>query len=312
MKGESSLQGPAYGSLASILAASPSLADLKGSLERAAASDAALLIVGEPGCGRTVLARSLHAASGRADGPLVEVDPGVIPSTLFESELFGHAAGAFTGAERSSIGRVERARGGSLLLDPLEELPLPVQPKLLRLLAERRYTPLGGQEREANVRFLAVATQELPERVRQGAFRSDLYYRLEVLAFRLPPLRERREDLPLLIEAMLVDLAARYDRSPLQLAPAAWAWMEEYSWPGNLRELRNVLEREVVVSDTHVLEPRPPRRVAQERPQSLLDVERAAIETALAYARGHQTRAAEILGISRKALWQKRKRLGIP
>jgi DNA-binding NtrC family response regulator len=293
-----------------LLRGAPSLEPMRVQLERAARSVVAVLVVGEPGSGRTSLARALHAESGRP-GPLVETDASTIPTALFESELFGHTSGAFSGADRSRPGRVARAEGGSLLLDHIEELPLETQPKLLRLLAEGRFAPLGGRERVADVRFLAVGTEDLPARVERGAFRSDLYYRLEVLAFRVPPLRQRRGDLPSLIVALLGDLSRRYGRSSLELDPASRQWMLSHPWPGNVRQLRNVLERAVVLHEGGPLEvaKAPP---SGDRPPSLVEIECDAIRQALAYTRGHQGEAAAILGISRKALWQKRKRLGIP
>lgn len=299
-------------SFAALFGASPALAASLPAAERAAASDSPILILGEPGSGRSTVARAFHRASPRRGGPLVEVDPGAIPSTLFESELFGYLPGAFTGAESAAAGRVERAEGGTLVLDHVEEMPLAAQAKLLRLLAEKRFAPLGGRERDADVRFIAIAGDDLAERARGGAFRQDLYYRLEVLAFRLPPLRERLEDLPAIAEYLIADLAERFARPHLSLSERALAWMSRYAWPGNLRQARNLLERALIVAGSGELDPEPPRDAAEPRPRSLLEVEREAILRALAYTRGHQGRAAELLGISRKALWQKRKRLGIP
>ena len=300
------------GSFAALFRASPALEACLPAAERAAASDSPILILGEPGSGRSTIARAFHRASPRRAGPLVEVDPGAIPSTLFESELFGYRAGAFTGADAAVEGRVERAAGGTLVLDHVEEIPLAAQAKLLRLLAEKRYAPLGGRERRADVRFVAIAPEDLSERVRRGAFRQDLYYRLEVLAFRLPPLRERREDLPGIVDYLLADLAARFSRPPARLSERALAWMSTYAWPGNLRQVRNLLERALIVADSAEIDPKPPSDVAEPRPRALIEVERREILRALAYTRGHQGRAAELLGISRKALWQKRKRFGIP
>ncbi len=292
--------------------ASPALAVHLPAAERAAASDSPILILGEPGSGRSTVARAFHRASPRHAGPLVEVDPGTIPSTLFESEIFGHRAGAFTGAESTIAGRVERSSGGTLVLDHVEEIPLAAQAKLLRLLAEKRYAPLGGRERSADVRFIAIGPQDLAERVHRGAFRQDLFYRLEVLAFRLPPLRERPEDLHGVVDHLLADLAERFARPVPDLSARAWEWMERYSWPGNLRQVRNLLERALIVAGDGELDPEPPNDAGEPRPRTLLEVEREEILRALAYTRGHQGRAAELLGISRKALWQKRKRLGIP
>jgi DNA-binding NtrC family response regulator len=284
-------------------------------LRNAAPLDVPVLLLGEPGSGRSSLARSLHIASRRT-GALVELDPATVPAALFESELFGYRAGAFTGAETDLVGRVARAERGTLVLDHVEEIPLATQPKLLRLLAERRYRPLAGEERGADVRFVALGGEELPRRVRLGLFRADLYYRLEVLAFRVPPLRERRAELPALAGGLLADLAARLGRSPPPLAARSLAWMQEHAWPGNLRELRNVLERALVLAGPlaagEELAPGPPLGLAGAAPRRLVEVEREEIARALAHTRGHQGRAATLLGISRKALWEKRKRLGIP
>ncbi|HEX9735507.1 MAG TPA: sigma 54-interacting transcriptional regulator [Thermoanaerobaculia bacterium] len=298
--------------IAALVAASPSLASCLHGIERAAASDSPVLLLGEGGTGRSALARALHRASPRRAGPLVEVDPGVVPPTLFEGELFGFAAGAFTGAERPSEGRVGRARGGTLVLDHVEELPLEAQPKLLRLVAERRYAPLGGRERAADVRFVALGAADLAQRVAHGAFRDDLYYRLDVLAFRLPPLRERRGDLEPICAFLLADLARRFGRPLPRLGERARRWMTDYAWPGNLRQVRNVLERALILAAGEELDPEPPEGAGEPRPRPLREVEREHVVRALAYARGHQARAAAILGISRKALWEKRRRLGIP
>ncbi len=281
-------------------------------IDRAAASDVPVLILGESGTGRSTLARSLHLASPRSSGPLVEVDPGVVPVDLFEGDLFGFRRGAFTGATEDSPGRLGRAQGGVLLFDHVEELPLTTQAKLLRLIAEKKYSPLGGAEVSADLRFLAVSTPDLAWRAERGAFRADLFFRLEVLAFRLPPLRERLEELPRLVAVLLQDLGVRLHRRDLQLSPQAAAWMVEYSWPGNLRQLRNVLEREIVLHDEDILDPPRPPDALGGTPRSLSEVEDEQIRRALAFTRGHQGRAASLLGISRKALWQKRRRLGIP
>lgn len=296
----------------SIFASLPDSSVFRSSLPQIAASSAPVLILGEPGTGRSALARLLHTSGSRAAAPLVELDPAAIPSSLFESELFGFRAGAFTGAERSQAGRIARAEGGTLVLDHVEELPLASQPKLLRLLAEHRYAPLGGAETTADVRFVAIGAHDLPERVGQGAFRSDLYFRLEVLTFVLPPLRERAAELPGIVAAMLADFAERFSRPGLELAPHAATWMTHYSWPGNLRQLRNVLERAMLHADGRLLDPPPPTEAGGLAPLALAEAERGAILAALAASRGHQGRAATMLGISRKGLWEKRKRYGIP
>lgn len=277
-----------------------------------AASDSPVLILGEPGTGRSACARLLHGLGPRARAPLIELDPGALPASLLESELFGYRAGAFTGAEHAQAGRVARAEGGTLVLDHVEELPLASQPKLLRLLAERRYAPLGGGEIAADVRFVAIGAHDLPARVECGAFRTDLYFRLEVLTFLLPPLRERLAELPALVATMLADLGERFGRPNLELLPRSAPWMAHYAWPGNLRQLRNVLERAMLRADGRMLDPPPPAEVVAPAPSSLVEAERLAILAALAASRGHQGEAAALLGISRKGLWEKRKRLGIP
>ena len=299
-------------SLQDLLTASPSLGQHLRGIERAAATHTPVLILGEPGTGRSTLARAIHWAGPRCSGPLVEVDPGVVPASLFESDLFGYRAGAFTGAESDTPGRLELAHSGTLVLDHVEALPISVQPKLLRVLAENRYTPLGGRDRQADVRFVAVATPDLRRRVDGGAFRADLFYRLDVLSFELPPLRRRLEDLPGIVDRLLTDLSRRFARAVPRLSEASWAWMMDYAWPGNLRQVRNLLERELILSSTDVLAPDPPPDAVEPVPCSLQELEREHILRALAYTRGRQGRAAELLGISRKSLWEKRKRHGIP
>ena len=295
-----------------LLESTPSLQSLETQLVRAAESEAPILVLGEPGTGRTRLARALHECSRRAGRPLIEVDPSTVPSSLFESELFGYAAGAFTGAGKARTGLVARAEGGTLLLDHVEELPYLVQPKLLRLLAENQYAPLGDRERSADVRFIAVGESRLLARVEHGSFRQDLYYRLEVLAFELPPLRRRRGDLGTLARSIVVDLAERQDRPVVEIASSTLDWMGRYRWPGNIRELRNLIERALVLHGDGELVIPPPERSGEAPPRSLEQVEREAIQRALEYCRGRKGRAAELLGISRKSLWEKRKRLGLP
>jgi DNA-binding NtrC family response regulator len=334
------LASPAPFSLQRLLRDYPALAAGLRGIENAAVTDAPVLILGESGTGRSSLARALHAASRRAAGPLVEADPGAVPSALFESEFFGYRPGAFTGAAAAADGRVARAAGGTLVLDHVEELPLASQPKLLRLLAERRYVPLGGEETAADARFIAIGPEDLTSRMARGAFRPDLYYRLEVVAFRLPPLRERQADLPALLDDMLADLGERFGRPGLALSPAARAWMLEHPWPGNLRQLRNALERGLILAGQPVpasksskgsgsegsegregplagfIDPPPEPLLAADLsarpPRPLVEIEQEHIRSALAFTRGHQGRAASLLGISRKALWEKRRRYGIP
>jgi DNA-binding NtrC family response regulator len=298
-------------SLNSLLVASPDFGTALPGLERAAASEAPILIVGEAGSGRSLLAQLMHRASGRSEGPLVEADLATIPAELFESELFGHLSGAFTGAGSDNPGRVGRAQGGSLILDHIEEVPLALQPKLLRLVAEKFFSPLGGGERRADVRIISIGSPDLADRIARGAFREDLFYRLEVLSFRVPPLRERRSELPELAMSLLEDLCARTGRPVPRLSAKALEWMTAYHWPGNLRQLRGVLERELVLPSGEELNPEPPGG-GERTPVSLEVVEREHITRVLRYTRGHQGRAAELLGISRKTLWEKRRRYDLP
>jgi DNA-binding NtrC family response regulator len=281
-------------------------------LERAAGTEVPVLILGAPGTGRSGLARELHRRSGRAGGPLIEVDPSTIPATLFESEFFGHRRGAFTGADRDVAGRVARAAGGTLVLDHVEDLPLPAQSKLLRLAAEHVYSPLGGEETGADVRLVAIGADDLPVRAARGLFRSDLFFRLEVVTLVLPPLQARRAEIGALAQALLLDLASRMGVAAPELSAAALDWLPEHSWPGNLRELRNVLERALLLHREGPLVLARPLGAAGPRPRSLVELEAEEIAKALAYTRGRQGQAAALLGISRKTLWEKRKRHGIP
>ena len=303
------------GALAAWLAAAPSLAPLAQDLARAAASEAPILLLGEAGTGRTSLARALAAASSRSEGPLVEVDPGALPATLFESELFGHRAGAFTGADRGSPGRVERARGGTLLIDHVEELPLAAQPKLLRLLSERRFAPLGGADVEADVRFLAVGADDLVGRVGRGVFREDLFYRIEVLTFRLPPLRARRGDVPALAEHFLERFTLAMNRPRMRFSAEALETLRSYTWPGNVRELQNAIERAVVLGKPPIIDVGDlPLRLASttERPGplSLEEIEKAHIRRVLDGCDWNISQAAKLLGIDRGTLYAKIRRYG--
>ena len=299
--------------LPELLAGAPALAAALPGVERAAATDLPVLLLGEPGSGRSTLARALHAAGPRAAGPLVEVDPGAFPSALFESELFGYRPGAFTGADRESEGRVARAAGGTLVLDHVEELPLAAQPKLLRLLAERRYAPLGGREAGGG-RALRGDRRRGPA----GARRARALPRRPLLSpggAGLPPAAAARaagRTCRRSPSASSPTSASGCGRPAPRLAAGALDWMLAHPWPGNVRQLRNVLERGLVMAAGAEVDPPRPEGWEGERPRRLAAVEEAEIRRALAYTRGHQGRAAELLGISRKSLWERRRRLGIP
>ena len=295
-------------------------------LERAAASDATVLIVGEPGAGKTRAARRLHELSPRSAGPLVVVQPAALSPTLLEAELFGHEAGAFTGADRARAGRFRGASGGTLVLDGVEDLPASLQVKLLRVLQERVVEPVGSAEAHpVDARIVATSRVPLEGEVEAGRFREDLLYRLAVVPLEVPPLRSRRQDLRLLVAEV-----ARGLRDPAAgsrpLSDEAWALLEAHRWPGNLDELENlVLRLGVLGSPGTVVAPEelaelaeappggdPAQRLAEEALELGLqvgDLEAAMVRGALARTRGNASAAARALGLSRKALEYRRDRL---
>ncbi len=232
-------------SFGEVVGKSLAMRQIFGLLERLAPSDATVLLGGETGTGKDVVARAIHAASPRRERPMIVVDCGAVVGSLIESELFGHEKGAFTGATMARQGAFELADGGTLFLDEIGELPLDLQPKLLRVLEQRSFRPVGGnKERRVDIRVVAATKRNLKMEVERGKFREDLYFRLAVVPIELPPLRERLEDLPLLVERLLAQLSAEHpDQPPLEIAPAALNALAEHEWPGNVRELRNVLAR---------------------------------------------------------------------
>ncbi len=232
-------------SFGALLGHSPAMRAVFAILERAAKSDVTVLVHGESGTGKELAARALHQSSARRDGPYVIFDCGAAAPSLLESQLFGHARGAFTGAAEDRAGVFEGADGGTLVLDEIGELPLELQPKLLRAIEQRAVTRLGENEpRALDVRFVASTHRNLAEEVRAGRFREDLYFRLSVLAVRLPPLRERTEEIPRLVAAMLAQLGAE-----VEIAPSTMHALQSHRWPGNVRELRNAVERMAVLAD---------------------------------------------------------------
>jgi DNA-binding NtrC family response regulator len=269
-------------------------------LERVAPTDSTVLLTGESGTGKELFARALHAVSPRRNGPFVAVNCAAIPEALLENELFGHEKGAFTGAHRRQAGRFEQARGGTLLLDEIGELGAAVQSKVLRVLEERAFEPVGGGRTvKADVRLVAATNRNLREMVEVGTFRGDLYFRLEVFPIELPPLRERRSDIPLLARHLLTELAGCGDAPPLRLTSDGARLLEEHSWPGNVRQLANLLERARILVDG-------PRLSAVElRPllgESSAGSELESLRSALTEAEGDKKRAAKILGIGYRTL----------
>jgi two-component system response regulator AtoC len=284
---------------------------------RVAPYPSTVLVTGESGTGKEAVARSIHRASPRREGPFVAVNCGAIPENLLESELFGHEKGAFTGADRAREGLLAEAHGGTLFLDEIGELPLPLQVKLLRVLQERRVRRVGGSaEHPVDVRVLAATARDLVEEVQAGRFRDDLYYRVNVVQIHLPPLRARPEDVPLLADHFLRRHSARlgipYRELPAELIPVLAA----YAWPGNVRELENVIERALVLSGGEIREEHlPPHVRSGGHPvhlapddadlsvkRRLPSLERELITRALARTQGNRTRAAELLDLSVRAL----------
>ena len=312
-----------------LLGRSEAMQEVFRTIRRVAGSRATVLVRGESGTGKELAARAIHELGPRAQGPFVAVNCAGIPDTLIESELFGHERGAFTDARERRIGRFEAASGGTLFLDEIGELAPPVQAKLLRALQERRVDRVGGSAPvEVDVRVIAATHRDLEQDVEAGRFRADLFYRINVVALVLPPLRERREDVRLLAGHFLARARAEAGRGPERIAPDALAALERYPWPGNARELANAIERAVALSERAVLEPDdlPPGIVSAGRADELrLSVrsgeigleaaaagfEREILVEALERCGWNQTRAAEQLRITRRALKLKLDRYGL-
>ncbi len=286
--------------------------------EHVAPTDSTVLIQGESGTGKEVIARYIHNLSSRNDGPFMSINCGALPENLLESELFGHVKGSFTGAVRDKQGLFAAARGGSFFLDEVGEMPASLQVKLLRVLQEREAIPVGATEAiPVDVRIIAATNRELEEEIRRGNFRSDLFYRLNVIAINLPPLRERRDDLLLLIEALLQNLATETGTEPKALASEALDAVMVYEWPGNVRELDNALEHAVVLTRGNLIEASSlPERITKRRKEPLVAersyrnptlevIERAYIMWVLQAEGGNKTRAAEVLGIDPSTLYRK-------
>jgi transcriptional regulator with PAS, ATPase and Fis domain len=290
-------------------------------LERIAQTDLTVSLLGETGTGKDVVARSIHKASPRASKPFVVFDCGAVAANLIESELFGHEKGAFTGAAGERAGAFERANGGTIMLDEIGELALDLQPKLLRAIEHRMIRRVGGSEDlPIDVRIIAATHRNIEAETRAGRFREDLYFRLSVVTLHIPALRERREDLPLLLSAILKQLG----RGDVAVTPEVQHVLERYDWPGNVRELRNVIESAVAVCEGKTLDtkhliffkPRTQRREPTSHSLPLAGkpleaVERAAIEQTLAKFGGNKTQAAKALGIAPSTLYEKIKKYSL-
>ena len=231
-----------------IVGESPAIADVKETIEKVAPSDARVLITGPNGSGKELVARWLHEKSNRAKGPMIEVNCAAIPAELIESELFGHEKGSFTSAVKQRIGKFEQANGGTLFLDEIGDMSLSAQAKVLRALQENKITRVGGdKDIKVNVRVLAATNKNLKEMFGKGEFREDLYHRLSVIVIQVPPLAERKEDIPLLVNKFLGDIAGEYGTQPKTITDAAVGQLQQYPWTGNIRELRNVVERLMIL-----------------------------------------------------------------
>ncbi|WP_296443947.1 sigma-54 interaction domain-containing protein, partial [Rhodoferax sp. UBA5149] len=318
---------------ASFVGASPAAVEVKRQARRAAQTASPVLLLGETGTGKELLAHAIHASSARADGPFISLNIAAVPDTLLEAEFFGVAPGAYTGADRKGReGKFRLAHGGTLFLDEIGDMPLGLQSKLLRALQEGEIEPLGSNKlMPFDARVIAATSRDLNKLVREGNFREDLFYRLNVLPIRVPPLRERREDIPALVEVLGEDMALRSGAQPPELSADALSLLSAQVWRGNIRELRNVLEQATMRSDSHRIlasqlqavlresgvaqvEPVPALATPGEaasavtatvRPlaEQVAELERQAIEAAMTAARGNKAAAAKMLGISRATLY---------
>jgi DNA-binding NtrC family response regulator len=292
---------------------------------RVAPTDASVLVTGESGTGKELVAEAVHRNSRRRAGPFVKVNLGGVSTPLFESEMFGHVKGAFTDAKADRKGRFDLAHGGTIFLDEIGELEPSAQVKLLRVLQDRTYEVLGSSaSRTVDVRVVSATNRDLGEMVARGQFREDLLYRLNLIALHLPPLRERPGDVPLIVHRFLSTFAQAYGRDTLSLSPAAVRWLQAQPWPGNVRQLRQCLERAVLVSGRDVLEPAdlettaatesktPPRDSLPPVGSMTLDeIERAMIVKSLRHHQGNLTKVAASLGMSRPALYRRLEKHGI-
>ncbi len=302
-------------------------------IEKVADTDSTVVIYGESGTGKELVAKTIHLNSNRCRNAFVPLNCGAVPRELIESELFGHEKGAFTGAVNTRIGRFELAGGGTILLDEIGELELPLQVKLLRVLQEREFERVGSTRTiKADVRVLAATNRDLEKAIKDGSFREDLYYRLNVIPLVIPPLRERREDVPLLIEHFMNRYCKKRDRKPLIIPKETMDVLTAYPWPGNVRELENLVERLLILNDTgtvttdelperfrsNTLSKEFPVNNLPDLPQNgvnlsamLNEIEKNMIIQALERAGGVKNKAADILGLNRTTLLEKIKKKGI-
>jgi two-component system response regulator HydG len=300
------------------LGKSRSFTDVMKLAEQVAPTESTVLIQGESGTGKEIIARYIHELSARSEGPFMSLNCGALPESLLESELFGHVKGSFTGAVRDKQGLFAAARGGTFFLDEIGEMSAATQVKLLRVLQEREAIPVGGTETiPVDVRVVAATNRDLEEEIKRGRFRTDLFYRLNVIAIHLPPLRDRRDDIPIFIDAFLKRISKEHSEPPKRLTQEAMDAIMVYDWPGNVRELENALERAVILAKGEsidrnaipdkITEPKTEPLVAERsHANPTLDVvEQAYITWVLQAEGGNKTRAAEVLGIDPSTLYRK-------
>lgn len=311
------------GGIGRMIGQSDRMREVFDQIHRVATSDSTVLIVGESGTGKELVASAIHENSRRRNSPFIAVNVTALPDALIESELFGYVRGAFTGAVESREGRFRAANSGTLFMDEVGDLPLTLQPKLLRVLETYSFAPVGSNlESQVDIRLIAATSRVLPEMVRDGQFRIDLYHRLNVLTIELPPLRDRPSDIPILVEHFLVDCAKRHLREVPGVAPELLNYLQQYEWPGNVRQLRNVIENMLVMGDEKVLTLRNLPKYLSGNPLSeqhpsgkggfnLENLEKEAILSALKKSFGNRTHAAHTLGISVRTLQRKLKLWGL-
>jgi DNA-binding NtrC family response regulator len=309
--------------LSEILGRDPALVRVLNHVARVAKTDAAVLVTGESGTGKELLANAIHANSRRAGGPLVKVNMGAIVPALFESEMFGHVRGAFTDARRDRVGYFEQANGGTIFLDEIAEVDRASQSKLLRVLQDQTFQRVGeSQPRRSSFRVVAATNRKLPELVTRGVFREDLYYRLNLITLEMPPLRTRKDDIPLIAAHHLRQVTERYDLGEISIGPDGWRWLGAQAWPGNVRELKACVERALLMTAKTVLgradfeavsaADAPPANDRLDRDVLPLDtVEKLMIGRAMNQCTGNVTRAAELLGLSRAALYRRLAKHGL-
>jgi two-component system response regulator HydG len=305
-----------------IIGQSESMKKVEELVRKVGPTDTTVLICGESGTGKELVAMAIHRHSNRSDRPFVAVDCGSLVESLFESELFGHVKGSFTGATATKYGRFELANGGTLFFDEIGNISLNIQTKLLRVIQEREITKVGSsQVIKVDVRIVAATNRDLHKAVRAGTFREDLFYRLSVVPITLPPIRERRDDIPLLANHFLMKYNKKRSKNITAISDRAMKALIEYDWPGNVRELENAIERAVVLGENDVIKPsdlsyyglavETPSPAETIEATRLVDVERGHIAKALKMFNGHRGKTAEWLGIDRKTLRSKLKRYGI-